>query len=386
MNRPASIVSHYISLTLLACISISPITYSQGLNYVPLPTISVGVNGKTGMFLIDTGSSQSVIDSSFAHQLGLNPTGKAIVRKNYAIEELSTVLAEHLQLGNNGLSAHNFLESDLSAMSRALSVSLAGILGADVLTTTYVKLIYSSGVAQVVTNIDDVGKPVKLKKMQDGFFVPVRIGPSEFDLLLDSGTNSTAISNSAWQELPFSRTPNSLIEGIRSADSDHHTALACTPTLKLGDAILRDQPLRVIETARSGNFSNSMFTGILGGDVLGHFEVTLDLGHSLLYLKPDPTYRSDPYALVTIGIQFFKAKMGGFSVAAVWKHSPAEEAGIKVGDQIISVNGNQSADLDLKGFSEQLHQPAGTRVTLEVERPTGLAVVYTITRRLGCVF
>ena len=73
-------------------------------------------------------------------------------------------------------------------------------------------------------------------------------------------------------------------------------------------------------------------------------------------------------------------------MAAVWKQSPAEEAGIKVGDQIISVNGNQSADLDLKGFSEQLHQPAGTRITLEVDRPTGLAVVYTITRRLGCVF
>jgi hypothetical protein len=386
MHRWPLIVLHCVSLTLLACISIGGITYSQSLSLGPLPTISVGVNGKAGRFLIDTGSDHSVIDSSFAHQLGLTPTGNASVRKNYSVEELSTVVAERFQLGNTVLSAAKLLESDLAAISQAQSESLAGIVGADVLTTTYIKLLYSSGVAQVVTNIDNAGMPVKLKRTEVGFFVPVEIGPSAFDLLLDSGTNSTAISYSAWQELPFSRLPNALIEGIRSADSVHNSALGCAPTVRLGDAILRDQPLRVTQSTRFGNFSSSAFTGILGGDVLGHFEVTLDLGHSMLYLKPDPTYRSDPYALVTIGIQFFKTKTGAFSVAAVWKQSPAEEAGIIVGDRVISVNGLKSVDLDPRRFSEQLHQPAGTHVTLEVERPDGIAVVHTTTRRLGCGF
>jgi hypothetical protein len=96
MYRSVSIVLHCVSLTLLACVSLSRITYSQSLSYVPLPTIAVEVNGKTGMFLIDTGSNQSVIDTSFAHQLGLNATGKATVRRNYTVEELSTVLAEHV--------------------------------------------------------------------------------------------------------------------------------------------------------------------------------------------------------------------------------------------------------------------------------------------------
>jgi len=137
MHRWPLMVLHCVSLTLLACISIGGITYSQSLSLGPMPIISVGVNGKTGRFLIDTGSDQSVIDSSFAHQLGLTPTGNASVRKNYSVEELSIVVAERFQLGNTVLSAVKLLESDLAAISQAQSESLAGIVGDDVLTTNY---------------------------------------------------------------------------------------------------------------------------------------------------------------------------------------------------------------------------------------------------------
>jgi C-terminal processing protease CtpA/Prc len=103
-----------------------------------------------------------------------------------------------------------------------------------------------------------------------------------------------------------------------------------------------------------------------------------------MYLDPDPAYRLDPYEFVTIGIQFNRAQTGTFSVAAVWKRAPAEEAGIAVGDQIISVNGLQSLDLDLDGFSDQIHRAAGTDVTLKIERPTGTSIVHMNTRRLVC--
>jgi C-terminal processing protease CtpA/Prc len=51
------------------------------------------------------------------------------------------------------------------------------------------------------------------------------------------------------------------------------------------------------------------------------------------------------YEFVTVGIQFFKSDSEAFSVAAVWKDSPAEAAGVLVGDHILSVNGHASRDL-----------------------------------------
>jgi C-terminal processing protease CtpA/Prc len=69
---------------------------------------------------------------------------------------------------------------------------------------------------------------------------------------------------------------------------------------------------------------------------------------------------------------------------AVWKHSPAEAAGVLVGDRILSVNGRTSADLGLEAFSSQLHGPAGTPVAIEVERATGKSILHMKMRQLVC--
>jgi len=121
-----------------------------------------------------------------------------------------------------------------------------------------------------------------------------------------------------------------------------------------------------------------------GGDILNRFEVTLDLQHDSMYLKPERTFQPDAYEFVTIGIQFFKSNADAFSVVAVWKHSPAEEAGVVIGDRIVAVNGHSAVDLDLQAFVDQLHGPAGTPIVMEIERPTGKIVLNLKTRQLVC--
>jgi membrane-associated protease RseP (regulator of RpoE activity) len=208
-------------------------------------------------------------------------------------------------------------------------------------------------------------------------------------MLLDSGTNMTALSNSAWQTLPSSWRPNSWVEGLQSSGSPPGSLLACVPALRLGDMalggmVLHDQPIRVIMPAQSGSFADPSFAGILGGDILERFDVTLDLQHASMYLKPAVGFRPDPYEFVTIGIQFLKASAEAFSVVAVWKHSPAEAAGVVVGDRIVSVNGHSSAGLDPETFANQLHGAAGTPVVIEVERATGRLTLHMKTRQLVC--
>ena len=106
-------VSYWLCVTCLALTSISSVAYSQNQGRGRLLTIPVLVDDESGIFLIDTGSGHSVIDHSFARQLGLKQTGHAQVRQNYSLEDVPTVAARHFQFGNKAFSDVSFLEIDL---------------------------------------------------------------------------------------------------------------------------------------------------------------------------------------------------------------------------------------------------------------------------------
>jgi predicted aspartyl protease len=343
----------------------------------------VEVNNTSGLFLVDTGSDCTIIDSAFAQRLGLNATGTALVERNYSTEEHITTTAERVRVGARTWSSVPLVVLDLTMLSRVQMGSISGILGTDLLASMTMRLSYSSGVAEVVDDIERGTLPVALHRVRRRYFVPVTIGTTPVEMLLDSATNMTAISSSAWQSLRLSSRANRTIEGIQSSGSPTGALIACLPSIQVGDTVLHDHPLRVISSAASGSFADPTFAGILGGDILEHFELTLDLKHSTMYLKPDAAFRADPYEFVTIGIQFFKSG-DAFSVIAVWRGSPAEAEGVVVGDRIISVNGNASVDLGVEEFAKQLHGAVGTPIAIEVERPSGKSTFRIKTRQLVC--
>jgi hypothetical protein len=58
-----------------------------------------------------------------------------------------------------------------------------------------VRVSYASGTSQVVAAIPGDASLMPLKKVRKVYFVPVRIGSSTFEMLLDTGTNMTALSS-----------------------------------------------------------------------------------------------------------------------------------------------------------------------------------------------
>lgn len=384
MNRRVKVASAVL-LSPLASVE----ARSQSNRGRRLLTIPVEINNIAGTFLVDTGADRTVIDSEFAQRLGLKPSGIVSVERNYSTERSITVAAHEVRIGPKRWSGIQLVMLDLSMLSRIQGTAISGVLGTDLLANMIVRLSYSSGTAQVTTDIGDGKSVVVLRKLRDRFFVPVRIGPSNFEMLLDSGTDMTALSDSAWRMLPSSWKPNGLVEGIQSTGSPSGSLIACVPTLQLGneglgDIVLRDYPLRVMMVPQSGSFSDTAFAGLLGADVLERFEVTLDLEHASMYLKRDPRFRPDPYEFVTVGIQFLRSGRDAFSVEAVWKPSPARAAGVLVGDRILSVNGHSSADLGLEAFSNQLHGVAGMPIVIEIERATARFILHMKTRQLVC--
>jgi len=71
-----------------------------------------------------------------------------------------------------------------------------------------------------------------------------------------------------------------------------------------------------------------------------------------------------------VGLSVTETK-AGLHVVRVFKRSPAERAGIEVGETIVSVNGKSIAGLDSTVATARIKGPEGTEVTLGVRAPRG---------------
>jgi hypothetical protein len=118
--------------------------------------------------------------------------------------------------------------------------------------------------------------------------------------------------------------------------------------MTIGHTSCENVAMRVQPPTSDGFLSNTDVDGLLGSDFLRQFVVSLDLANDSLYLSPDPNFRADQDRFSTIGVQFAKDPTGFFTIMAVWNPSPASQARLKVGDQVLSVNGSNT--IGIGGF------------------------------------
>jgi hypothetical protein len=116
-------------------------------------TIPIEVNGVSVRFLIDTGSTGTVVDSALARRLGLRPTGGVSLQSPYSMAEGDSVIAKEIRIGSQRWYDIPFVYGDLSQLSLVEGTPISGVLGTDLLATMMVRLSYSSGRAELVRKI-----------------------------------------------------------------------------------------------------------------------------------------------------------------------------------------------------------------------------------------
>jgi carboxyl-terminal processing protease len=81
-----------------------------------------------------------------------------------------------------------------------------------------------------------------------------------------------------------------------------------------------------------------------------------------------------------IGAQVDLADGGGVELEYLFEDQPAEKAGLRVGDIVIAVDGEDVTDLDLNTAISKIRGPRGTQVTLTIQREDEESFDITITR------
>jgi hypothetical protein len=141
----------------------------------------------------------------------------------------------------------------------------------------------------------------------------------------------------------------------------------------LGSLQMRD-PIVVIADPQ-GVFADNRMGGNIGGEILRRFTVTLDVPDAKLYLRPNSRF-NDPANFNRAGL-FSERNDGVEKVLLVVPASPAAEAGVLVGDEIVKIDGMPATAHD--PITATWTRPSGTKIALGLRRGgKPLSVTFTL--------
>ena len=143
------------------------------------------------------------------------------------------------------------------------------------------------------------------------------------------------------------------------------------------EAIVADQ-LRLSDT---WSFRNAKITlldqfvnfdptqiGLLGNDFLRKFIVIIDYRNKQFYLRPGPEYFS-PCKNSNLGMKLSKEPGAkSYIVASLYDQTPISNAGIHLGDIILSVNGILTEHIPVRKMDSIERSPVGTKLNFRVQR------------------
>lgn len=144
--------------------------------------------------------------------------------------------------------------------------------------------------------------------------------------------------------------------------------------------------------------------GSLGEEIMRRFMVTFDYPNQKLYLRKNRNF-DDPFHFNMSGLDFkqdglqwqedlvkiettkanssaseftaggdkFKYKFSLkplFSISGVRKDSPADKAGLKKEDQVLTINGNKTSEMTLEKINELMKSYEGRTINIEIQRKT----------------
>jgi hypothetical protein len=345
-------------------------------------------------FILDSGAEGLLLDSRRANGLGLRFEGKSKAggagENSYdiAFAKDVTVSLGGVELANQTLSV-----TSLAPLEPSFGRTIDGIIGYHLLSRYVVEIDYAARLVKLY-------KPQEFQYSGKGERIPITIvgglsvvsarislpqrEPLEARFLLDTGASSEAILNRPFVE--SQKLLDGSVKTIREPSSvglggDSTTVIGRLESLKLGPFVL-EHPIVDFAQDRKGALARRDIDGIIGGEVFRRFKVIFDYSRQQIILEPNLSF-SEPYEGTMSGIRL-RAEGNDFRVFIVHRimeNSPAAEAGLREGDQIVSINGQNAVSLTLDQLKHMFRQ-AGKEYLLGVKRGGTIQQVNIKMRRL----
>jgi hypothetical protein len=326
-------------------------------------------------FILDTGSGGISLDSATCREFNIPTvqtdttiTGIAGVRKvNFVFDKslkLPGITVDHL----------NFHINDYEVLTSVYGEKIDGIIGYSFFSRYIVKIDFDTMQIEIFQpgkiNYPPRGTllhpiftslPIQYLLVKDRIKMP-------FNFYFDTGAGLYFLMSEQFAKdssiLKKKRKP--LIAQAEGMGGMVKMKLTVVKEVKIGPYKFRDVPTYLYQD--DNNITSYPFTGgLVGNDLLRRFNVIFNYPQREIHLLPNSHYYEQfDYSYTGLGIYYVNGKI---QVLDIIKESPAEKAGFKLEDEIISVGNNIS--LDIQQYKNIL-QSANDRVKVIVKRKNEL--------------
>jgi hypothetical protein len=147
-------------------------------------------------------------------------------------------------------------------------------------------------------------------------------------------------------------------------------------------SVATPRPIAGLSEAKHGAFSDSNYEGNVGSGLLKRYVATFDYSRRTLFLKPTKSLDPDVGAFDRVGM-WINLGEAGMTVMDLAAHGPAEEAGLKVGDMIIAIDGTAVLTRSLSDVRRSLKiAPVGHAITVTYSRGGASNITQVVPRNL----
>lgn len=319
------------------------------------------VNGQPVRLLVDTGGI-SLLTRAAVVRLGLTADGN-LAGSGAGAQQVDVGFArgKTLQVGELAVRDPLFYVYDFAELLRVEGVEFDGLVGFELFHRFAVRIDYAKGVLRLsdpARFIAPTGAPTGSPASPGVIAVPFVLNertplvegeidgvPARFTIDTGSRASLTAASPFVAKHGLVARYRPRFETvtgwGVGGPVSSSPVRFA---QVKVGGAVLRGV-LGDLYTGDKGAFADPRADANLGGGVLRRFTVSFDYGKRIMYLEPNASAAAaDPYDRAGMFLIHEKQAGGGFArgpleIAAVTPGSPAERAGLRAGDLIMTIDG-----------------------------------------------
>ena len=323
-------------------------------------------------FILDTGG-HDILTPAAASALGLKTvgagqsggSGAGTVSEQYA-------RVERLDIGAMTMRDQPFTVIPLSfdTVERGARPPLAGILGLELFERFAMRLDYQARTLSFEPLAGhrhrSGGTAVPIFFSDDEPLLVAKINGLAGDVGLDTGNSGSLIVQGQWADAhglkeQMMRGFPSMGFGMGGASS----AWSSRADFEVAGRLIPQIVARYIADTK-GAFSSRTESGNVGNDVLQNFTLDFDYGRGEIVFEPVAGVTPRPFDRA--GATVIKERADAFKVVAVAAGTPAAEAGLKVDDEIVAVDGNASTQLSGWDFRRAMRQSPQTKVQLSIVR------------------
>ena len=379
-RRPAALVALAAALLLLGagCTSIGNRPPARTLveeksTVVPVRLISNFFlvearqdDGQTYRFLLDTGSSTSLVSPALARALRQKekkaPRRTVRVRSaNGGEAELEAVTLRKLWLGDAAFERVPALISDFSDLSGHLGLRIDGVVGFPVFRDTLLTMDYP-GARLVIAPYPAVPPPVlkqsprastiAFNNERNSPLIPIQLGNESFIVLLDSGSDGSLTLNPVGLHPRFASgpRPGTLVASL--AGDRRQLVGRLAQDVLLGSHTLATPIADLTEELSS-----------IGGEILRHFALTFDQRRNQVTFTRDA---DGPVMLAprrSTGLSFARSS-AYWRVLALVPDTPAAALAIQPGDLVVRINGEPVDRWDFERYAALLRSASKLTFTV----------------------